>query len=139
MRFNTLCASVALAGVASAVPGWFDAAGQDVIANDADKVPGTNPLTFCNADRSKDLVTIEKVDLNPNPPVPYVLLFSHLPSLHHPLLHRPLVRPCLISCTTSAEVWCRDAVVAGETDRFTGISATGANADHVSPCIAERP
>jgi len=31
------------------------------------KVPGENPLSFCS-DASKDLLIIEKVDLDPNPP-----------------------------------------------------------------------
>ena len=36
-------------------------------------VPGDNPLTYCrDADRNDDILTIDYVDLNPNPPVPYV-------------------------------------------------------------------
>lgn len=32
-------------------------------------VPGDNPLVFCH-DPKKDILTIEKVDLYPNPPLP---------------------------------------------------------------------
>lgn len=35
-------------------------------------VPGTNPLTFCR-DTSDDILAIEYVDLDPNPPEAYVL------------------------------------------------------------------
>jgi hypothetical protein len=35
-------------------------------------VPGDSPLEFCPGDHSKDLVTIESVDLSPNPPKAYV-------------------------------------------------------------------
>jgi hypothetical protein len=67
MRFTAACVA-ALASVASAVPGWFDAAGQGVSVADASPVPGANPLTFCYDDRSKDLIEITSVDLDPNPP-----------------------------------------------------------------------
>ncbi|KAL2206464.1 hypothetical protein CC79DRAFT_1369881 [Sarocladium strictum] len=38
--------------------------------DDDNKVPGDSPLEFCPGDHSKDLVTIDKVDLSPNPPQP---------------------------------------------------------------------
>ncbi|KAL2120424.1 hypothetical protein VTJ04DRAFT_4451 [Mycothermus thermophilus] len=31
-------------------------------------VPGQNPLQFCEADRARDIITIEEVILTPNPP-----------------------------------------------------------------------
>lgn len=66
MRFNVACVA-ALAGVASALPSWFD--NQDVMAFDDDKnVPGANPLTYCDANHPNDIVKITKVDLSPNPP-----------------------------------------------------------------------
>jgi hypothetical protein len=37
------------------------------------KVPGDNPLYFC-ADPADYILQIEKVDLDPNPPKPYVCL-----------------------------------------------------------------
>jgi len=43
--------------------------GQELLKTTDDplNVPGANPLSFCS-DASKDLLIIEKVDLNPNPP-----------------------------------------------------------------------
>lgn len=32
------------------------------------KVPGDSPLEFCSPDHSDDILTIESVDLVPNPP-----------------------------------------------------------------------
>ncbi|KAI1485294.1 ml domain-containing protein [Biscogniauxia mediterranea] len=66
MRFSTACVGALSAGLVSA-GGWFSSS-QDVIANDAQKVPGDSPLVFCDSDHSKDIVTIESVDLTPNPP-----------------------------------------------------------------------
>jgi hypothetical protein len=71
MRFNLACAA-ALAGAAVALPGWFDN-DQDVVAFDDDKkVPGKNPLTYCDANHPDDIVEITNVDLLPNPPEAYV-------------------------------------------------------------------
>jgi hypothetical protein len=60
---------LALAVTASA-RNVFRTGGQSLVkrANDDLKVPGENPLEFCFADRSRDLLTIDKVDLSPNPP-----------------------------------------------------------------------
>ncbi|KAI0390685.1 phosphatidylinositol transfer protein [Xylariaceae sp. FL0594] len=46
---------------------WF---GGDATTKDAQKVPGDSPLEFCDRDHSSDAVSIEKVDLLPNPPEP---------------------------------------------------------------------
>jgi hypothetical protein len=44
------------------------------VADDEDvfPVPGDNPLTFCS-DPVDDILTIERVDLDPNPPLPYAI------------------------------------------------------------------
>lgn len=42
---------------------------QSVIVNDELDVPGQSPLKFCEADRANDIITIEEVILNPNPPL----------------------------------------------------------------------
>lgn len=34
------------------------------------KIPGNSPVSLCSLDPSKDLVTIDRVDIDPNPPVP---------------------------------------------------------------------
>lgn len=79
MRFNVACAAaLSAAGIASALPGWLN---NQVNVYDDDKptVPGENPLTYCNADRNDDIITIDHVNLSPNPPAAYVNL---------PLKHR---------------------------------------------------
>lgn len=64
-----LLAAIGAASV-SASPSWIPGGGQVVINEDL-KVPGDNPLYFCS-DPKDDIVQIKKVDLSPNPPVPYV-------------------------------------------------------------------
>ena len=97
MKFSaTACVASLSAGVVSAGSSWFSS--QDVIeTNDAAKVPGDNPLEFCDTDHSKDIVHIEKVDLLPNPPEAYV--FS-LP------LPRPLLSAFWIRCFSCARELC---------------------------------
>ncbi|OAA69218.1 MD-2-related lipid-recognition [Akanthomyces lecanii RCEF 1005] len=34
------------------------------------KVPGESPIEFCNYDRDDDLVDVQKIDIDPNPPKP---------------------------------------------------------------------
>lgn len=67
MRFLTATALVATLGLtsASSASSWFSS---DITTNDALKVPGNNPLEFCNADHGDDTITIDNVDLAPNPP-----------------------------------------------------------------------
>lgn len=36
------------------------------------KIPGDNPLEYCQASHESDLVTIDHVNLTPNPPKAYV-------------------------------------------------------------------
>lgn len=62
----------------SASGSWLP--GQVTIKEDF-KVPGSNPLYFCD-DPKDNILEIEKVDLSPNPPEPYVatVSLSWLPS-----------------------------------------------------------
>jgi hypothetical protein len=47
----------------------FRREGQSLVRRGDDlDVPGQNPLKFCEADREKDIITIEEVVLTPNPP-----------------------------------------------------------------------
>lgn len=80
----------------------------DIGASGIEKVPGENPLYYCG-DTSRDIASIETVDLSPNPPLPYVspsfaslntLLLLPLPLL----MLNPLHLPVLIS-PTSVAVW----------------------------------
>ncbi|KAI0022717.1 phosphatidylglycerol/phosphatidylinositol transfer protein [Xylariomycetidae sp. FL0641] len=66
MRFSTACVAALSTGLASA-GGWFGSS-KDAVISEAQKVPGDSPLEFCDTDHSKDIVSIEKVDLLPNPP-----------------------------------------------------------------------
>jgi len=68
MRTATVLASVTLATATFAVlapaPAWFPS---QIEINDDFTVPGDNPLNFCS-DPADDILTIENVDLSPNPP-----------------------------------------------------------------------
>lgn len=71
MRISAATALVATFGLTSASPAnWLSSSstGVTTTTNDALKVPGDNPLEFCDADRSGDTITIDNVDLSPNPP-----------------------------------------------------------------------
>jgi hypothetical protein len=46
-------------------------------------VPGNSPLGFCQADTSEYLLTIEKVDLTPNPPKPGQTLTVEAAGIFH--------------------------------------------------------
>lgn len=68
MKLATLLlAAISVASV-SAEPSWMPS---QVKIQEEYKVPGDNPLYFC-ADPADDILKIEKVDLSPNPPEPYV-------------------------------------------------------------------
>lgn len=68
MRFSTTTCVAALSATVVLAGSWFGSGSQDVIVNDANRVPGDSPLEFCDSDHSKDIVHIEQVDLLPNPP-----------------------------------------------------------------------
>jgi hypothetical protein len=66
MRFSPIV--LALAATASA-RNVFRTGGQSLVKRDDDlKVPGQNPLQFCEANRDEDILSIDKVTLTPNPP-----------------------------------------------------------------------
>ncbi|KAH6607765.1 putative phosphatidylglycerol/phosphatidylinositol transfer protein precursor [Trichoderma cornu-damae] len=69
MRFSAtvtyLCACLAAPATALAI--WGDSASA---LDTSLKVPGDNPIEFCNANHDGDLIQIRKVDLAPNPPKP---------------------------------------------------------------------
>ncbi|KAK0671138.1 putative Phosphatidylglycerol/phosphatidylinositol transfer protein precursor [Cercophora samala] len=67
MRFSTTV--LALATAVSANPlNTFHGEKQSLVRRDDLAIPGDNPLKYCDADRGDDIITIEKVDLTPNPP-----------------------------------------------------------------------
>ncbi|KXJ92200.1 ML domain-domain-containing protein [Microdochium bolleyi] len=69
MRLSTAIVAT-LGGLATAAPGgsssWFSGSSSVGVLNT--KVPGDNPLEFCGDDQGDDTITIEYVDLAPNPP-----------------------------------------------------------------------
>ncbi|KAL7933696.1 putative phosphatidylglycerol/phosphatidylinositol transfer protein precursor [Trichoderma chlorosporum] len=69
MRFSTTVAYLAayLAAPATALAIWGESASALTASL---KVPGENPIEYCNANRDGNLIDIKKVDLAPNPPKP---------------------------------------------------------------------
>jgi hypothetical protein len=66
MRFSPVV--LALAATASA-RNVFRTGGQSLVKRDDElKVPGENPLEFCEVNRGEDILSIDKVTLSPNPP-----------------------------------------------------------------------
>ena len=77
MRFSaSACVAALSASSLVAAGSWFGSSA-DVVVQDADKVPGDSPLTFCRSaeERKEEVISIEQVDLLPNPPESYVPLF----------------------------------------------------------------
>lgn len=74
MQLTTLLLAGLGAASVSAVPSmgasWVP---NQVTVKEEFKVPGDNPLYFC-ADPVDYILQIDKVDLDPNPPKPYVIL-----------------------------------------------------------------
>ncbi|KAH6631594.1 ML domain-containing protein [Chaetomium tenue] len=67
MRFSPILLALAVSASARNV---FRSGGQSLVKRDDNlKVPGESPLEFCDANRDNDLLTIDKVDLSPNPPL----------------------------------------------------------------------
>ena len=70
MRFSAAFLVVVAATSASALAVFGSPDGGSITPSESLKVPGESPLEFCNADHDDELLTIEKVDLAPNPPKP---------------------------------------------------------------------
>lgn len=66
MKLTAVLASLVLVVTVSARSTWLPT---QITINEEFKVPGDNPLYFCS-DPKDDLLEIEKVDLDPNPPLP---------------------------------------------------------------------
>ncbi|KAK2877816.1 hypothetical protein FQN49_001157 [Arthroderma sp. PD_2] len=73
MQFpSTALLALLLSPLALSAPSspFFDIPSQIPITTEGEiRVPGVNPLTYC-VDPSANILTIERVDLSPNPPVP---------------------------------------------------------------------
>ncbi len=68
MKFSISFVTLFLSSLVASKGLSFLGGGQSVLG-DGGEVPGDNPLTFCKADHSSDILTLEKVNLTPNPPV----------------------------------------------------------------------
>ena len=67
MRFSVALVSLLSTQLTSA-RGLFGGS-QEVVAQDDDlKIPGDSPLELCDKSHDDDIVSIESVDLLPNPP-----------------------------------------------------------------------
>lgn len=52
---------------------------QVIVQEDAIDVPGKNPLSFCKDSKVEDFILdLKSVDLDPNPPLPYVTAVTTL-------------------------------------------------------------
>jgi hypothetical protein len=69
MQLTTLFLAAASALSVSATPSGSWMGSDQVTIKEEYKVPGDNPLYFCG-DPADDILKIEKVDLDPNPPKP---------------------------------------------------------------------
>ena len=86
MKLTTTLLPLLLSSSAASKSLSFFGGDQHVLDDDLD-VPGDNPLEFCQKD-NKYTLTIDKVDLTPNPPSPYVSIFVH----YCPLTTKALTR-----------------------------------------------
>ena len=69
MKLLTLLTSTLLATAVSARSSLFGSSPDVAPFDEALKVPGDNPLQHCQ-DPKDDILTLESVDLDPNPPLP---------------------------------------------------------------------
>lgn len=67
MRLST--AVLALAAASAHALNVYRNDGQSLVKRNELDVPGQNPLQFCDADRTDDIITIDEVILTPNPPL----------------------------------------------------------------------
>jgi len=78
MRFSSAILALA-ASLAPASGSLFARGNQAVITDDDLKIPGDSPLELCPKEHDKDIVTIQSVNLTPNPPQAYVFCWATPP------------------------------------------------------------
>lgn len=72
MRFSTAFVALLSASVAPArALGLWGSDQTAVVADDPLKIPGESPLKLCRKGQEDDIVSIDSVDLLPNPPKAY--------------------------------------------------------------------
>ncbi len=67
MKLITIFLPFVLSSLAASKSSSFFGRDQRVLDDDR-SVPGDNPLEYCQADTTKDILTIDYVNLKPNPP-----------------------------------------------------------------------
>ncbi|KIW06117.1 uncharacterized protein PV09_03284 [Verruconis gallopava] len=67
MKLSVLLSTIAYVTAASAALGWSSSNGDQIRLSEDLQVPGSNPLLFCE-DPTDNILTIDNVDLDPNPP-----------------------------------------------------------------------
>ncbi|CAG8952411.1 hypothetical protein HYFRA_00001158 [Hymenoscyphus fraxineus] len=70
MKFSLALASLCLSSLVAADFGFSYGSSQKVLDDKGEAVPGSNPLVHCKKEHSDDLLTLEHVNLTPNPPAP---------------------------------------------------------------------
>lgn len=72
MKLSTTLLTIAFSSLPICSSLSFGGGDQAVLDSDTDlKVPGDNPLVYCQ-DPTKNILAIQRVDLDPNPPDAYV-------------------------------------------------------------------
>lgn len=94
MKLLPLSLAILVSTVSASFGVGFGISGSQTVLDEEHKVPGENPLYFCE-DPKDYLVEIYNVDLDPNPPKPYVLrccfmVFSRSPTPASPPAALPI-------------------------------------------------
>ena len=70
MKFSLAIVSLFLSSLATSDLLSF-VPGQKVLDDKGEAVPGENPLTYCKAEHGDDILSLDYVNLTPNPPAKY--------------------------------------------------------------------
>lgn len=88
MKFSAVCLSSLLAP-ATALSLFNSDSQRAIVAGDDDhKIPGDSPLELCPGDHADDLITINSVNLAPNPPLAYVMSITSKLATSYPIVTR---------------------------------------------------
>ncbi|KAG9241509.1 putative Phosphatidylglycerol/phosphatidylinositol transfer protein [Calycina marina] len=68
MKLSIPLVTLILSTIVSSSSLPFNFGGAQKTLGDGEAVPGDNPLKYCKKDHGDDLLTLEKVNLSPNPP-----------------------------------------------------------------------
>jgi hypothetical protein len=74
MKFSLALTSFFLSTLVASEGISFFSGGQKVLEDKGEAIPGDNPLIHCKKEHSENILTLDHVNLSPNPPVPYAPL-----------------------------------------------------------------